>query len=77
MGRLLTNTFPVASIRSFTARFSAVILVGEQVLYQATLVDCGVDFYKLALVATTAAGVVAIKGDAVIDAQLARNQAKA
>ncbi len=77
MGRLLTNTFPAASIKSFTARFSAVILVGEQVCYQATLVDSGVDFFKLALKATTAAGIVAIKGDALIDAHLARSPAKA
>jgi acyl dehydratase len=77
MGRLLTNTFPAASIKAFSARFSAVILVGEAVCYQATLVEHGVDFYKLALKATTAAGVVAITGDAVVDAQLARNQARA
>lgn len=76
MGRLLTNTFPAASIKSFSARFSAVILAGEQVRYQATLVEHGDGFYMLSLEATTAAGVVAIKGDAVIDAQLARNHAK-
>lgn len=67
MGRLLTNTFPAESIKSFTARFSAVILAGEQVRYQATLAENGGDFYKLSLEAITAAGVVAIKGDAVID----------
>ena len=66
MGRLLTTHFPAATITSFSARFSAVILVGEQVCYQATLEECGPAFYRLALVATTAAGVVAIKGDAVI-----------
>lgn len=75
MGRLLTNTFPAASIKSFSARFGAVILAGEQVRYLATLVEHGGDYYKLSLEATTTAGVVAIKGDAVIDAQLARQEA--
>ena len=74
MGRLLTNTFPAASISAFSARFSAVILAGEQVLYQATLVGIDGGQYRLSLEATTAAGVVAIKGDALIDAQLARKR---
>lgn len=77
MGRLLTNTFPPASIKSFSARFSAVILAGEQVHYQATLAESDEAAYKLVLEATTAAGVVAIKGDAVIDARLAANGASA
>lgn len=72
MGRLLTNTFPAAAIKSFGARFSAVILAGEQVRYAAVLAAHDADFYTLSLEATTAAGVVAIKGDAVIDANLAR-----
>jgi acyl dehydratase len=70
MGRMLTNAFPLASIRSFTARFSAVILAGEPVRYQATLVEKGGDVFKLSLEAIAASRVVAIKGDAVIDARL-------
>jgi acyl dehydratase len=67
MGRLLTNAFPCDAIKSFSARFSAVILVGERVNYHATLASHSGDDYRLALVATTAAGVIAIQGDAVID----------
>jgi acyl dehydratase len=67
LGRLLTNTFPCDAIKSFSARFSAVILVGDQVTYHATLAGHSGDDYRLTLVATTAAGVIAIKGDAVID----------
>jgi acyl dehydratase len=70
MGRLLTNTFPSASIKSFSARFSAVILEGEQVCYQAMLVENDVDFCTLALEAVTPTGVVAIKGEAIIDRSL-------
>jgi acyl dehydratase len=71
MGRLLTNTFPAASIKTFSARFSAVILAGEQVHYTATLVESNGDVYKLTLEAKTGAGAAAIRGDAVIDAYLA------
>jgi acyl dehydratase len=77
MGRLLTNTFLPASIKSFSARFTAVILAGEQLCYEATLVENDGDFYTLSLEATAAAGVVAIKGDAIIDAHLAGTCAKA
>jgi acyl dehydratase len=73
LGRLLTNNFPAASIKSFTARFGAVILAGEQVRYQARLSEKGGNVYKLSLEAVTAAGVVAIRGAAVIDARLAHS----
>jgi len=66
MGRLLTSHFPAAAIASFLVRFSAVILVGEQVNYQATLEECGNEFYRLALVATTTTGGVVMKGEATI-----------
>lgn len=66
MGRLLTDTFPAAAIKSFSARFGAVILADEQVCYQATLVERDADSYRLELEAITTGGVVAIRGEAVI-----------
>lgn len=72
MGRLLTNMFSPESIKSFSARFTAVILAGEQVCYRATLVESDGDFYTLSLEAKTAAGSVVIKGDAIIHAHVAQ-----
>ena len=66
MGRLLTTHFPAESISTFSARFTAVSLVGEQMCYEATLTECDADGCRLDLVATTAAGVVSIRGEATI-----------
>lgn len=71
MGRLLSDTFPAASIKSFSARFRAVILAGEQVHYQATLAAREGRHCRLELSAVTAAGVLAISGEALVDADLA------
>ena len=72
MGRLLTYMFSPVSIKSFSARFTAVILAGEQVCYRATLLESDGDFYRLSLDAKTTAGTVVIKGDAIVDAHLAK-----
>lgn len=67
-GRLLTDHFAVESIRTLNARFCAVVLSGETVRYEAILEEDGRDYYRLALRAVTAAGVVAITGTALIAA---------
>jgi len=69
LGRLLTDAFPPESIKSFRARFSAVVLVGQRVRYQAILEERHGDIYRLALRAITDNDVVAIEGFAEIDAR--------
>lgn len=69
LGRLLTDSFPRESIRVFGARFSAVVLVGQRVRYQAILEGRREGSYRLALQGTTDSDVIAIQGFAEIDAQ--------
>jgi acyl dehydratase len=71
LGRLLTDSFPPASIKTFRARFSAVVLVGQRVRYQAILEERREGLYRLILKAITDSDAVAIQGFAEIDAQCA------
>jgi acyl dehydratase len=64
LGRLLTDTVAPEQIQTFSARFCAVVLVGESVSYSATLAARDDTSCVLALEAVTGAGVVAIKGEA-------------
>lgn len=67
LGRLLTESFPSASITRFQARFSAVVLVGQRVRYQAVLDERIGDLCRLSLQAITGADVLALQGLAEID----------
>ena len=69
LGRLLTDSFPPESIKTFRARFLAVVLVGQRVRYEAILEERDENIHQLALRAITDGGVVAIQGVAEIDAQ--------
>lgn len=77
MGRLLSDTFPAAWITSFSARFRAVILAGEQVHYVARLAAREGSRCRLELSALTGTGVLAISGEASIDSSLAPSGAAA
>jgi acyl dehydratase len=64
MGRLLTDTFGTEAIQVFDARFTAVVLAGAKVCYEARLSGVDGDSWSLALTATTEAGLLAITGAA-------------
>ena len=64
LGRLLTDNFPIEQIRSFNARFGAVILAGQTVSYRARLIERSTEFAMLALEASDSSGKTAITGRA-------------
>lgn len=64
LGRLLTDNFPVEQIRSFSARFGAVVLAGQTVTYRARLIERSAESATLALEASDSNGKTAITGRA-------------
>lgn len=68
LGRLLTEHFSAERIRSFSARFEGVVLVGQRVVYRACLVDKSPDGFTLALDGSLPSGVRVISGQAFVSA---------
>lgn len=68
LGRLLTDHFSAERIRSFSARFEGVVLVGQRVTYHACLVEKYADGVTLALDGVLSSGVRVISGQAFIAA---------
>lgn len=64
LGRLLTDNFSPARIRSFNGRFAAVILAGDAVTYQARIIERSDETATLELEAICDAGRIAINGRA-------------
>lgn len=68
LGRLLTENFSAGQIRSFNARFEGVVLVGQAVVYRATLAESTPEGFVLALDGSLAGGGRVISGKAVVAA---------
>lgn len=68
LGRLLTDQFPAERIRSFSARFEGVVLVGQRVVYRACLGEKSPDGYTLALEGSLSNGERVISGQAFVSA---------
>lgn len=68
LGRLLTEHFPAERIRSFSARFEGVVLVGQRVTYRASLAERSGDGFQLALEGLLLNGVRVISGQAFVSA---------
>lgn len=68
LGRLLTERLPAERIRSFSARFEGVVLVGQRVTYRASLAERTSDGFQLALEGLLLNGVRVISGQAFVSA---------
>lgn len=68
LGHLLTERFPAEKVRSFSARFEGVVLVGQQVNYRACLLEKTPDGIALALDGALADGGRVISGKALVAA---------
>ncbi|PKO88885.1 MAG: hypothetical protein CVU18_06005 [Betaproteobacteria bacterium HGW-Betaproteobacteria-12] len=68
LGRLLTEHFPAERIRSFSARFEGVVLVGQRVTYRASLAERTGDGFQLALEGLLLNGARVISGQAFVSA---------
>ncbi|MBS0368898.1 MAG: MaoC family dehydratase N-terminal domain-containing protein [Proteobacteria bacterium] len=66
LGRLLTERFPAENIRSFSARFEGIVLVGQQVGYCARLLEKTPDGIALELDGSLVGGGRVISGKALV-----------
>jgi len=74
LGRLLTDAFEPGSVRSFSARFLAIVHVGEVLQCSGRVAEISTDsdgarLARLEIVAVSTAGVKALEGEAVVALQ--------
>lgn len=67
LGRLLTDTFPQAQLRSLSTRFVAITPVGARPTCQAEVVEVVGDLLTLALRVVLGDGTTTLTGQAVVD----------